>query len=236
MSPLNLSLSDLIEKLDEDLPDAGALQKISEAQLRSHTLNALGDQLVGHYVAQAKQDGASWSEIGDAIGVSKQAAQQRHSPQVFERFTDRARHAVVLSQESARSHKHDFIGTEHVLLGLLAEPDGLAHQLLVTKAGSVEAVQKAIEDQMRPPGRKAPRGHIAFTAKSKEALEQTIRAAHDLGHDFVGTEHVLLGLLSVPGGAAAIALNKLGITLEDTKPLVVTEVARILAEPKTDTD
>jgi hypothetical protein len=236
MSPLNLSLSELVEKLDEDLPDASALAKISEAQLRSHTLSALGDQLVGYYVAQAKQEGSSWSEIGDAIGVSKQAAQQRHSPQTFERFTNRARHAIVLSQESARSHKHDFIGTEHVLLALLAENGGLAHELLVRKAGSEEAIQRAVEDQMRPPGKKAPRGHIAFTPKSKEVLEHTIRAAHELNHDFVGTEHILLGLLSVPSSAAAIALNKLGIDLNGMKPLVIEEVTRLLSEKKQNTD
>ena len=79
MSPLNISLADLIARLDEEFPDADDLARISEAQLRAQTLSDLGDQLVGHYVGKAKQAGASWSEIGDAIGVSKQAAQQRHT-------------------------------------------------------------------------------------------------------------------------------------------------------------
>lgn len=236
MSPLNLSLGELITKLNDDLPDAEVLAKISEAQLRSHTLTALGDQLVGHFVSLARQEGASWSEIGDAIGVSKQAAQQRHSPQVFERFTNLARHAIVLSQEAARSHKHDYIGTEHMLLGLLGEPAGLAYRLLMAEAGSEEAVRKAVEQQLKPELRKAPRGHIPFTPNAKEAIEQTVRVSQELGHDFVGTEHILLGLLAVPSAAAATALTTLNITPDALKPVVEEEVAKILAEPKTNTD
>lgn len=236
MSPLNLSLGELIVKLDDDLNEASVLDKISEAQLRSHTLTALGDQLVGHYVSLARQDGASWTEIGDAIGVSKQAAQQRHSPQVFERFTDLARHAVVLAQENARSHKHDFIGTEHLLLGVLGEPGGLAYRLLVEKGGSEEAVQQAIKRQMGPAQKKVPRGHIPFTAMGKEAIEQSIRASQDLGHNFVGTEHVLLGLLLVPEGAAAKALATMDIDFDTLRPVVETEVSRLLSERKTNTD
>lgn len=233
MSPLNLSLTELIEKLDQDVPKGTALEKITEAQLRSHTLNALGDQLVGHYVAQAKAEGASWSEIGDAIGVTKQAAQQRHSPQIFERFTNHARHAIVLAQEAARSHKHNFIGTEHVLLGLLGVPEGLAYEMLVREAGSEDAVRKAVDGQLQPPEKKAPRGHIAFTPTSKEALDATIQAAKDWGHDFVGTEHVLVGLLAVPSGAGAIALSTLGITQETMRPKIQAELTRRLAEGKT---
>jgi hypothetical protein len=236
MSPLNISLGELITKLDEDLPDAGALEKISEAQLRSHTLNALGDQLVGHYVSEARQEGASWTEIGDAIGVSKQAAQQRHSPQAFERFTNLARHAIVLSQESARGHRHDYIGTEHMLLGLLGEPGGLAYELLVQKAGSEEAVRKAVEEQLGPESKKTPRGHIAFTPKAKQAIQESIRASKDLGHSWVGTEHVLLGLLAVPTGAAAIALATLGIDVDTVKPTVVDEITRRMAEPRQSLD
>src|SRR6201994_819059 len=150
MSPLNVSLADLIARLDAEFPDASNLARISEAHLRARILADLGDQLVGHYVGQAKQAGASWSEIGDAIGVSKQAAQQRHAPTAFERVTDLHRHSIVLAQEAARTHKHDFIGTEHLLLGLLGEPRGLAHQLLVAKAGSEQRVRDTIEAELPP--------------------------------------------------------------------------------------
>jgi hypothetical protein len=236
MSPLNISLADLITRLDNDLPESGALSKITEAQVRSRTLNALGDQLVGHYVAQAKQDGASWSEIGEAIGVSKQAAQQRWVPKTFDTFTNLARHAVVLSQEAARDHRHSRIGTEHVLLGLLGEPAGLAHRLLVTGDRAEDDVRAAVAEQLGEDGRKAPRGHIPFTARSKQALEQTLRESSALGHDFVGTEHLLLGLLAVRDGGAAQALHGLGIDLEGMRPVVAAAVDEQLARARTNTD
>jgi Clp amino terminal domain, pathogenicity island component len=212
MSPLDISLADLIARLDGELPDAGALARISEAHLRAQTLSDLGDQLVGHYVGQAKQAGASWSEIGDAIGVSKQAAQQRHAPAAFERFTDLNRHSIVLAQEAARTHKHDFIGTEHLLLGLLGEPRGLAYEVLIAKTGSEQRVRDAIEQALPPAGKKAPRGHIAFRPDSKEAIEQTRRASGELGHDRIGTEHTLLGLIRAEQSPAAAILRDLGFT------------------------
>ena len=233
MSPLNISLSDLIARLDEEFADADDLARISEAQIRSQTLSDLGDQLVGHYVGKARQAGASWSEIGDAIGVSKQAAQQRHSPAPFERYTDLNRHSIVLAQEAARTHKHDSIGTEHMLLGLLGEPRGLAYELLVASAGPEQRIHDAVEEAMPPAGKKAPRGHIAFRPESKEAIEQAIRAAADLGHDWVGTEHTLLGLIRAEESQAAQILRNLGFTADGLRETVKTEVAnRISARGK----
>jgi hypothetical protein len=229
MSPLNISLTDLIERLDADLPEATDLARITEAQLRARTLSDLGDQLVGHYVGKAKQAGASWSEIGDAIGVSKQAAQQRHSPAPFERYTDLNRHSIVLAQEAARTHKHDSIGTDHLLLGLLGEPRGLAYQVLMASTESEQQIVDAIEAAMRPAGKKTPRGHIAFEAGSKEAIEQAMRAAAELGHDFVGTEHSLLGLIRVEPSRAAQVLRGLGFTADGLRETVRTEVAHRLA-------
>lgn len=229
MSPLNISLADLIARLDEELPDADNLAHISEAHLRAQTLSDLGDQLISHYVGKAKQDGASWSEIGDAIGVSKQAAQQRHTPAAFERYTDLNRHSIVLAQEAARAHKHDFIGTEHILLGLLGEPRGLAYRVLMAKTESERRIRDAIEEAMPPAGRKALRGHIAFRPQSKEAIEQACRAAADLGHDWVGTEHTLLGLIRVEQSPAAQVLRNLGFTSDELHETVKTETAELSA-------
>ncbi|WP_067479219.1 Clp protease N-terminal domain-containing protein [Actinomadura hibisca] len=226
MSPLNISLADLIARLDEELPGADGLARISEAQLRNQTLSDLGDQLVDHYVGKARQSGASWSEIGDAIGVSKQAAQQRHTRGPFERFTDLNRHGIVLAQEAARTHKHDSIGTEHLLLGLLGEPRGLAYEVLVAKAGSEQRVRDAIEGALPPAGQKAQRGHIAFRPESKGVIEQASRAAADLGHDQVGTEHMLLGLIRTEQSPAARILRDLGFTPDELHETVRAEVAR----------
>ncbi|TQF01683.1 hypothetical protein E6W39_04750 [Kitasatospora acidiphila] len=229
MSPLDINLADLIARLDEELPDANELARISEARLRAQTLSDLGDQLIDHYVTKAKQTGASWTEIGDAIGVSKQAAQQRHTPAAFERFTDLNRHSIVLAQEAARTHKHDFIGTEHMLLGLLREPRGLAYQVLVAKAGSEQRVRDAIEEALPPAGEKALRGHIAFRPESKEAITQARRSSVDLGHDWVGTEHTLLGLIRTEESPAAQILRNLGFTSDELHETVRTEIAKRLA-------
>jgi hypothetical protein len=224
MSPLDISLADLIARLDQELPDTSDLARISEAQLRAQTLADLGDQLVGHYVGKARQASASWSEIGDAIGVSKQAAQQRHTPAAFERFTDLNRHSIVLAQEAARTHKHDFIGTEHILLGLLGEPRGLAYEVLIAKTGSEQRVRNAIEEAMPPAGKKTPRGHIAFRPESKEVIEQARRASGELGHDWVGTEHTLLGLIRAEESPAAQILRGLGFTSGELHQTVKTEI------------
>jgi ABC-type Fe2+-enterobactin transport system substrate-binding protein len=230
MSPLDVSLADLIARLDQELPDASDLARISEAQLRAQTLSDLADQLVGHYVGRAKQAGATWSEIGDAIGVSKQAAQQRHTPAAFERFTDLNRHSIVLAQEAARTHKHDFIGTEHILLGLLGEPRGLAYQVLMAKTGSEQRIRDAIEAELPPTGKKARRGHIAFRPESKEVIEQARRASADLGHDWVGTEHTLLGLIRAEESPAAQILRNLGFTSDELHQTVKTEITHRIAE------
>jgi hypothetical protein len=229
MSPLDISLADLIARLDEELPEADELARISEARLRAQTLSDLGDQLIDHYVSKAKQTGASWTEIGDAIGVSKQAAQQRHAPAAFERFTNLNRHSIVLAQEAARTYKHDSIGTEHLLLGLLGEPRGLAYEVLVAKAGSEERVRDVIREALPPAGEKALRGHIPFREETKEAIGQTRRASADLGHDWVGTEHTLLGLIRTAESPAAQILRTLGFTSEELHETVRTEITERLA-------
>ncbi|MFD4789707.1 Clp protease N-terminal domain-containing protein [Streptomyces sp. NPDC058459] len=220
MSPLDIHLADLIARLDEELPGAGDLARISEARLRAQTLSDLGDQLIDHYVSKAKRSGASWTEIGDAIGVSKQAAQQRHAPTAFERFTEPNRHGIVLAQEAARTHRHDSIGTEHLLLGLLGESQGLAYEVLVAKAGSEQRVRDAVAEALPPAGAKALRGHIAFREESKAAIEQARNASAELGHDRVGTEHLLLGLIRVEASPAARIMRELGFTPDELRETV----------------
>ncbi|MET7477175.1 Clp protease N-terminal domain-containing protein [Streptomyces sp. NPDC005648] len=225
MSPLNISLADLIARLDEDLPDAGHLTRISEARLRAQTLSDLGDQLIDHYVSKAKAAGASWSEIGDAIGVTRQAAQQRHTSNPFERFTKLNRHSIVVAQEAARTHKHDTIGTEHVLLGLLGEPQGGAYKVLVAEAGPERKIRDAVEATLPPAGRKAPRGHIPFRPETVEAIGEASRAAAEFGNDWVGTEHALLGLIRTEESVAARILRDLGFTPDGLYEAVRAELA-----------
>ena len=115
----------------------------------------------------------------------------------------------------ARTHKHDFIGTEHILLGLLGEPRGLVHKILVAKAGREQAVRDAIESAMPPAGNQSLRGHIPFRTDSRKAIEQASLEATDLGHDWVGTEDTLLGLIRAQGRPAAQIVRNLGFTSEE---------------------
>ena len=138
---------------------------------------------------------------------------------MFERFSDRARRAVVLAQDEARDLGHDYIGTEHLLLGLLHDPEGTAHQVLTRLQAPAGAVrEKVIEHVQR--GDKTMRGHVPFTPRAKKALEHSLREALQLGHNFIGSGHLLLGLLREEGGTAARVLAELGVDLDRTRPLV----------------
>ena len=131
---------------------------------------------------------------------------------MFERFTDRARRVVVLAQEEARMLNHNYIGTEHLLLGLIHEGDGVAAKALESLGVSLEAVRAQVEEIIGQ-GQEAPSGHIPFTPRAKTVLELSLRESRQLGHDYIGTEHILLGLLREGEGVAAQVLVRLGADL-----------------------
>jgi ATP-dependent Clp protease ATP-binding subunit ClpC len=139
---------------------------------------------------------------------------------VFERFTDRARRAVVLAQEEARMLNHNYIGTEHLLLGLLRERDGVAGKALASLDITIEAVRRQVEEIVGQ-GRAAPTGHIPFTPRSKKVLELSLREALQLGHNYIGTEHILLGVIREGEGVAAQVLVKLGANLNHVRETVI---------------
>jgi ATP-dependent Clp protease ATP-binding subunit ClpC len=140
---------------------------------------------------------------------------------VFEKFTDRARRVVVRAQEEARALNHDFIGTEHILLGLVGEGQGLAAKALESLGVSMEAVRQRVEDIV-PPGQVEVRtGHIPFTPRAKKVLELSLSESKLLGHRYIGTEHILLGLLREGEGVAAQVLTALGADLDGTRERVV---------------
>jgi ATP-dependent Clp protease ATP-binding subunit ClpC len=139
---------------------------------------------------------------------------------VFERFTDRARRAVVLAQEEARMLNHDYIGTEHLLLGLVRERDGVAGKALASLDISIEAVRRQVEEIIGQ-GRAAPTGHIPFTPRAKKVLELALREALQLGHNYIGTEHILLGLVREGEGVATQVLVKLGANLNRVRETVI---------------
>lgn len=122
---------------------------------------------------------------------------------MFERYTDRSRRVVVLAQEHARMLKHNYISTEHILLGLIAEGEGVAAKALDSLGMSVEIVHRQIEEIVGQGQQAATTGHIPFTPRAKRVLELAFREALQLGHNYIGTEHILLGLVSQDEGVAA---------------------------------
>src|SRR6202042_1972024 len=139
---------------------------------------------------------------------------------LFERFTDRARRVLVLAQEEARLLNHSFIGTEHILLGLIHEGEGLAAKALESLGISLEAVREKVEETIGPAG-SAPTGSPPFTPRAKKVLELSLREALQLGHNYIGTEHMLLGLVREGEGAGAQVLVGLGADLEQVRRQVI---------------
>ena len=139
---------------------------------------------------------------------------------MFERFTDRARRVVVLAQEEARMLNHNYIGTEHILLGLIHEGEGVAAKALESMTISLEAVRSQVEEIIGQ-GQQAPSGHIPFTPRAKKVLELSLREALQLGHNYIGTEHILLGLIREGEGVAAQVLIKLGADLARVRQQVI---------------
>ncbi|WFE64292.1 Clp protease N-terminal domain-containing protein [Micromonospora sp. WMMD714] len=229
--PNPVSLDELIQAIKKARPDA--LDQLSDAVLVADHLGDLADHLIGHFVDQARRSGASWTEIGNSMGVSKQAAQKRSATKAdaaaaldpnagFSRFTPRARNVVIASQEEARTAGNLEIRPEHLVLGLLAEPDGLAARALVAEGLSPEAVREAATAPLPARADDVP-ALIPYEAQAKKVLELTFREALRLGHNYVGTEHILLALLEWEDGTGV--LSGLGMT----KDRAETQVAAALA-------
>ncbi|MGW3603693.1 MULTISPECIES: Clp protease N-terminal domain-containing protein [unclassified Micromonospora] len=225
-------LDDLIQAIKKAHTDA--LDQLTDAVIAADHLGDVADHLIGHFVDQARRSGASWTDIGRSMGVSKQAAQKRFVPKAstdaaaldpnagFGRFTTRARNVVVASQEEARASGHAEIGPEHLVLGLLAEPDGLAAKVMAGRGASPEAVREAVGAALPPPADQVP-DLIPYDARGKKALELTFREALRLGHNYIGTEHILLALLEQEDGAGV--LTDLGLE----KATVEADLAAALA-------
>jgi ATP-dependent Clp protease ATP-binding subunit ClpA len=140
--------------------------------------------------------------------------------EVFERFTDRARRVVVLAQEEARMLNHNYLGTEHILLGLIHEGEGVAARALESLGISLEAVRQQVQEIIGQ-GQQAPSGHIPFTPRAKKVMDLATREALQLGHNYIGTEHILLGLIREGEGVAAQVLVKLGADLNRVRQQVI---------------
>ena len=226
-------LDDLIELARATAASKDPIDELEAAATLKSDLDELTDALLGHFVDQARRAGRSWTQIGAALGVTKQAAQQRHTstestarrllaqfaPRFMTRFTPRARSVVVGAQETCRRLGHTAILPEHLLLALYAEPEGIAARVLLASGVTHDIVERAVLAE-HPAGDVTPSGHIRFTRDAKKALELTLSAALELGHNYIGTEHLLLALLKQGGGAAAL-LRAQGVTLDGARADIV---------------
>ena len=229
-TPVRLDdLIDAIKKVHSD-----ALDQLSDAVLAADHLGDLADHLIGHFVDQARRSGASWTEIGRSMGVTKQAAQKRFvakgsgeatdldPSQGFGRFTPRARNAVAAAQNEAKAAGNGEIRPEHLVLGLLSEPNALAAVAIVAQGVSLDAVRQATTATLPPATDPVP-ALVPYDAQARKALELTFRQALRMGHNYIGTEHVLLALLELEDGTGV--LSGLGIDKATTEANIVAALA-----------
>ncbi|MEU9833162.1 Clp protease N-terminal domain-containing protein [Streptosporangium sp. NPDC048047] len=233
INPTNpIRLDDMIESIRRAHPDA--LDQLSDAVIAAEHLGDVADHLIGHFVDQARRSGASWTDIGRSMGVSKQAVQKRFVPKVSDepfnldpaqgmsRFTERARNVVEAARREAREAGDDEIRPEHLTLGLLSEPQAIAARVLAEHGAPPDAVRRAATATLPPPSGQAP-DPVPYGARTRKALELTYREALRLGHNYIGTEHILLGLLELENGAGP--LSGLGVG----KAAVEADIIAVLA-------
>jgi hypothetical protein len=205
----SVRLDDLITAITQDHPEA--LDQLSAAVLTAEQLGEVADHLIGHFVDQARRSGASWSDVGRSMGVSKQAAQKRFVPREgpdpaegFSRFTAAARQVVVAAQEAARAAGNPTIGTAHLLLGLADHLDEPVAATITGQGVSMDAVRRTARATLPAPTDELP-ALIPFDAQARKVLELTFRVALRLGHADIGTGDVLLALLEAEDGTGVLA-------------------------------
>lgn len=234
----SLKLDDLIEGIKKARPD-NVLDQLADAMVAAGHLGELADHLIGHFVDQARRSGASWTDIGASMGVTKQAAQKRFVPKApgdaaamdpnagFARYTPRAKNVVMAAQEAARTAGNAQIAPPHLVLALLSEPDGLAAKELLTQGATVESVREAATAALPPAGGEVP-ALVPFDPEAKKVLELTFREALRLGHNYIGTEHLLLALLEQENGTGV--LSGLGIDKSAAEAHLVELLAGIIGD------
>ena len=213
-----IRLDDLIDAITKVHSDA--LDRLTDAVLAAEHLGDVADHLIGHFVDQARRSGASWTDIGRSMGVTKQAAQKRFVPkdeQGFQRYTALARSAVVASMNEAKESGHVEIHPAHLALGVLDVPQGVALRALAAQGVDPDVARRVLTAALPSAGGEMPT-LVPFDARSRKALELTFREALRLGHERVGTGHMLLALLEEEPDGGVLA--GLGLTKAATDEAV----------------
>ncbi|WP_043624046.1 Clp protease N-terminal domain-containing protein [Nonomuraea candida] len=224
-------LTELLSIVDERSADADALTRLTVAEGVLADLRGVGDRLLGYLVELARAEGCSWSDIGDHLGISRQAAQQRYGRRwssltvadlaksgAFERYTGRAKEALERAEAHARRLERPAIEAGHVLLGILDDPDTLAVRAIAAQGADPAALRSDLEQRL-------PTGPGALTAvpvgpETRRVLSATLLETAELRHNYIGTEHMLLGLLHDKSGTVGKLLREHGIVLDPTRQAI----------------
>jgi hypothetical protein len=221
------SLQALISTVRTDAGGAEPLEQLATAARTVAEVEEVSDALLAHFVDQCRRAGRSWSEISRALSVTKQAAHKRFSypAPTFDRFTGRARSALLAAAECARSLGHNYIGTEHLLLGLFEPAGGLAAKILdeegITRAKVEEQILVAVPRSPSTVAGVDP----PYTPRATKSIERAAAEARSLGHDYVGTEHLLLSLFGEPAALAATILGASGATYDQVRSRVIEKLS-----------
>ena len=234
MPAVPLRLDDLIASVRAEHRDDDPLAHVSTAVLLAGQIGDVADHLIGHFVDQARRAGASWTDIGRSMGVTKQAAQQRFVPRTellrgaggsrFGRFTARARHVVVTAEAEARQAGNDVVDVPHVMLGLIAEREALAARAIAARGVDLDTLRAAVANLLEPASGPLPE-HIPFSPAAKKTLELTLQEALRLGHNYIGTEHILLAILG-DDTPTTVVLNGFRVERDQTEAWLLAQLAR----------
>ncbi|MFC0628424.1 Clp protease N-terminal domain-containing protein [Kribbella deserti] len=223
------NLQELIDTIRQDADSDDELAQLATAATEINELTATSDAALGYFVDRARAAGKSWLEISAVLGVSKQAAHKRFAVSwttrpAFDRYTGRTRRAVEAAPRIAAASNHNYVGTEHLLLGFFTEPACLAVKLLAAAGITEEALGQAITAVV-PPGANPVEGEPPLTPRASHVLQGAVAEALELGHNYIGTEHILLAFYRDSGGVAAKVLRELGLTDEAARTAVVDALA-----------
>jgi ATP-dependent Clp protease ATP-binding subunit ClpA len=238
MTDLPISLDNLISYVRSIHGETDPLDNLADAVRVATALDEQSDALIGYFVDQARKAGAPWSEIGASMGVSKQAVQKRFTTKSdlddfdpdnrpFSRFTDRARHVVSFARVVAAASGSQETTAAHLAVALLCEPEGIAGKVIHSGGVTDEQLTTAFEIPLPAEDTEVPpHGQVPFAMDGKVALRGALKAALKLGHNYIGTEHILLGLL-LDGGEAAITFDELGLSLAELEPAIDVALANL---------
>ncbi len=216
-------LNELIDSVDGPTP----LERLSAAAATAQDLESAADALLSHFVEQCRQAGHSWTDISGALGVTKQAVHKRFAatPPTFERFTPRARAIVSGSQNLALGWGHHYVGTEHMLVAMLDDPESVGSKVLV-EAGVTRAKAEKRVLAIAPKGDAKEAG--GFTARAVTLLQAALGEALQLGHNYIGTEHILLAMLRDPESVGSRVLSDLKVEPDAVKKAVADKIREII--------